>query len=172
MSDDRPHPSEFPDFYGGYVNLVPDGPILERMKAELGEAVAFLQGIDGDLAGHRYAPGKWSVREVVGHVADTEQVMAFRALHFARSDPKPLPGFAEDDYVAAARFDDESLPQLIDRLAWLRRSSIALFQGFDDEIMMRTGRASGGEFTVRSIAWIIVGHLEHHLRVLRDRYLS
>lgn len=168
----RPEDSEYPSFYGGYVGRVPDGDIVERMRAQREEFVAKTRQIDESLWSHRYAPEKWSVREVLGHVADTEQIMGFRALHFARLDPNPLPGFAENDYVTTAHFDRDPLPVHVDRFVAARTGHILLFERFDDETMLRRGNASGGEFSVRALAWILVGHAAHHLDVLRERYLT
>jgi hypothetical protein len=168
----RPESNEYPSFYGGYVGRVPDGDIIRTMTEQRSAFVAATQAIDTSLADHRYAPGKWSIREVLGHVADTEHVMGFRALHFARSDPNPLPGFSENAYVEMADFERHPPDVQIARFDVLRASHILLFERFDDETLMRTGTASGGTFTVRSLAWILVGHAAHHLDVLRERYLK
>lgn len=167
----RPQSSEYPSFYGGYIGRAPDGDIVRTMREQRERLLAQMRQVDDSaLGGHRYAPGKWSVREVLGHMADTEQVMGFRALHFARRDPSPLPGFSENDYVAIADFDRAPINAHAERFAACRSGHILLFESFDEATMLCRGTASGGEFTVRAIAWILVGHAEHHLDVLRERY--
>ena len=166
----RPAPGETNEYYAGYIDYVPDGDIVEILERQLGETLAPLERLDDDAARHRYAPGKWSVKEMVGHLSDTERVFAYRLLRMARGDATPLPGFEQDDFVAAARFDERGIGELIDEFRSVRAATLALLRGLTPDELARTGTASGFPFTARSIAWIIAGHELHHRGVLRDRY--
>lgn len=168
---DRPDPHEYAKYYGAYVEAVPPGDVLALLAAQLDQTLAMLDGIPAQRWGYRYAPGKWSVREVVGHLADAERVFAYRALRFARRDGTPLPGFEQDDYVLHGGFEARALPDVAREFAAVRRASLALFHGLDDDAVGRRGTANGVEFTVRAIPWIIAGHERHHVAVLRARYL-
>jgi uncharacterized damage-inducible protein DinB len=168
----RPDASEYDPFYHRYVAAVPEGELLELLRTSLGETLALLDEVGEARAGHRYAPGKWSVREVVGHLADTERVMAYRALRIGRGDATPLPGFDENAYVAAAGFDRRRLDELADELAHVRVATLDLFGGMDGEALGRRGTASGAPVSVRALAWIVAGHEIHHRRIVRERYLS
>ena len=122
--------------------------------------------------GARYAPGKWSLTEVIGHVVDTERVLATRAMLFARGDAKPLPGFDQDALIEGAMFDDRPLASLVDEFEHLRRANVALFGSWGEEAQARRGVASGCAFTVRALVTIVAGHALHHLDVVRERYLD
>ena len=172
MSITRPDVDEYAAYYGRYVSLVPDEDVLTFLRTQREAVLDALRGVDTRLAGHRYAPDKWSTKEVVGHVVDVEWVFTHRGLWFARRCEAPLPGMDQDDFVSAANFDDRSLADLLEEFAHLRSANIVLFESFDERILNRSGEASECRFTVRSIPYIIAGHAEHHLRVLRERYLS
>ena len=167
---DRPAAGEYAPFYAGYIAAIPDGDLLTLLERE--ESRALLGGLSDEAARRRYAPGKWSVKEVVGHVADTERVMSYRALRFGRGDPTPLAGFEQEDFVRGASWDDIPLTTLLDDLTSVRRATLSLFRGFSDEALARQGTANGTPVTVRALAAIITGHERHHLRILRERYLS
>ncbi|MEJ2186852.1 MAG: DinB family protein [Gemmatimonadota bacterium] len=167
----RPAPEEYPAFYARYVDLLPDGPILDLLARQVSSTAALLEGIGEAGAGYRYAPGKWSVKEVTGHVVDVERIFCMRALRFARGDATPLPGFEQNAYVAAAGFDRQPLADLIEALRVTREAALRFFRSLDDDALMRRGTAAGGEFCVRAVAWIIAGHQAHHVRLLEERYL-
>ncbi|MEJ2216364.1 MAG: DinB family protein [Gemmatimonadota bacterium] len=167
----RPAPTEYPPYYARYIEPLPDEPILDLLSEQVEEASALLEGIGEAGAGYRYAPGKWSVKEVAGHVVDVERIFCVRALRFARGDTAPLPGFEQNAYVATAGFDRLPLAVLVDALRVARAATLSFFRCLDDEALMRRGTAAGGEFVVRSVAWIIAGHTAHHLRLLEERYL-
>jgi uncharacterized damage-inducible protein DinB len=135
------------------------------------ETQSLLRSIAPAMATHRYAPGKWTVNEVIGHVIDAERIFATRALRFARGDQQPLPGFEQDDYVRAAKSDGYPLAELASELDVLRQATIFFFRHLDEEAWMRKGIASGAEVTVRALAYIIAGHELHHRQLLRTRYL-
>lgn len=168
----RPQPGDHDPYYDRYVSLVPEGDVLALLRDQLEETRSLLVGLTDEQAAHRYAPGKWSVKEVAGHVTDTERVFAYRALRAARGDATPLPGFEQDDFVAHGGFDGRSLGSLFEELAAVRSASLALFQSFDAEALARRGTASGAGFAVRAIPFILAGHERHHLRILRERYLT
>jgi hypothetical protein len=166
----RPAADEFAPYYGRYIDRVPEGDILELLEAQLPEVMDVLDDVSEDRAGHRYEPGKWSIREVIGHIADTERVMAYRAMRIARMDRTPLPGFEENDYVANANFESRSLLSLVDEWATVRRATQALFEGLDPAAADARGTASENPVSVRALAYIIHGHVLHHLAILRERY--
>lgn len=167
----RPDPSQFAPYYAGYVARVPDGDILETLRSQVDATVALARSLAEPTGAHRYAEGKWSIREVLGHMADTERIMAYRALRVARGDTTPLPGFDENAYVRNARFDQRTLASLADDLALVRHGTIALLAPLDDAELGRAGSANGAPITARALAWIIAGHERHHLAILRERYL-
>lgn len=167
----RPEPSEYDAFYRTYVDKVPAGDVLEILDREGACTVALLSGVPRERETYRYAPDKWTIRELVGHLIDTERLFAYRALAFARADPAPLPGMDQDVWAEASNAARRPLAELRDELALVRRSSVALFAGFDDAAWDRRGVASGCEFTVRAFPFIIAGHEIHHRGVLEARYL-
>ena len=168
----RPAPDEFAPFYAGYVSAVPEGPLLMLLRDQLAETEALLRELTGARADHRYAPDKWSVKEVVGHIADAERIFAYRALRFARGDRTPLPGFEQEDYIRGGNFAARALPEIAGELRSVRMATITLFAGLSEEALQRRGPANGLEVSVRALAWIIAGHERHHARVLRERYLD
>ena len=168
----RPAPTEYPDFYAGYVGGVPDGEILTLLRLELDRTSSLLRALTPERASHRYGEGKWSVKEVVGHLIDTERMFGYRAHCFARQDPAPLPGFDQEDYVRSSNAADRPLAELVDELNAVRQSNIALFQSLDDAMWSHRGIGSECEFTVRALAYIVVGHEIHHRSVIEERYLN
>jgi uncharacterized damage-inducible protein DinB len=167
----RPDASEYAPHYETYVTKVPDGDLLTILEEQRQETQGLLAGIPEGRALHRYAPGKWSIKEVVGHVTDAERVFCYRALRFARGDQTPLSGFDEKAYAPAGKFDARPLPDLAAELDAVRRATIALFSGLDSEALARRGPANNKEVSVRALAYIIAGHERHHLGILRERYL-
>ncbi|HEX8670960.1 MAG TPA: DinB family protein [Longimicrobium sp.] len=165
-----PAEGEYASFYAGYVALASQGDLLKRLEAQIQEVSGLLRGLSEEEALFRYAPGKWSVKEVAGHLADTERIMAYRALRIARGDTTPLPGFDENSFVATAGFDARPLPLLVEEWETVRRASILLLRSFNVEAAGRTGTASGAPITVRALAYIIAGHVAHHLEILRTWY--
>jgi len=168
----RPESNEYLPYYNRYVTLVPEGDIMATLATQMEETLQLLRGIDEAKAGERYAPGKWSIKELVGHLIDTERIFSYRALRFARNDPNPLTGFDQDDYVRGANFDDRALAQLADEFEYIRRSSIKLFEPLSADAWDRRGPANGDEVSVRALAFIIAGHELHHMNVLKTRYLQ
>jgi uncharacterized damage-inducible protein DinB len=168
----RPAADEHPPYYRPYIERVEVGKPPAVFGRQLAESLALLASVGEEQSLARYAPGKWSMREVVGHLVDSERIFAMRALCFARGERADLPGFDENAYVAAAGFDRRPWEALRGEMRRVREATIALFEGFTDAQLDARGRANGGEFTVRAVAWIIAGHEAHHLDVLRERYLG
>jgi hypothetical protein len=167
----RPAPGEHIPYYTHYISLVPGEDVLAALAGQIGSTLEVLRGIPEERAGFRYAPGKWSIKEVVGHVLDSERIFVYRALRFARNDDTPLPGYEQDDYIRAASFDDCRLADLADELGHVRQSTLSFFRHLAPAAWQRAGTANDDPITVRALAWIIAGHELHHLQVLRDRYL-
>lgn len=169
MLDGHPGPDEVAEYYRRYLEYRPEGSLLSALSGQLEETFRVVDSL-GVAADHRYAPGKWSVKEVLVHLADTERVFGYRALRIARGDATPLPGFEQDDYVVPAELAPLTLDGVKAEFAAVRASTVALFRGLTDEALLRTGTASGVTFTPRGIAWIIAGHEVHHRAVLDERY--
>jgi len=167
----RPGPSEYAPFYAGYVSLVPETDILSALGEQPAELRRQVAAFSPALEQHRYAPGKWSVREVVGHMTDAERVFAFRAFCFSRGDRNPLPGFDENDYVARAGFDRCTLAEFMDEFEQLREAHLKVLRRLDAAAWQETGMASGKPVSVRALAYIMAGHVRHHLNILKTRYL-
>ena len=167
----RPNANEYVPYYDLYISKVPEGDVLELMEGNIAKTRELIAGVDEEKANYRYAPDKWSIKQLVGHLTDIERLFGYRALAFARNDKSPLPAIEQDDYVTHANFDDRPLQDIADEFELVRKSVLAMFRGFDDEIFMRRGTASGFEFTVRAIPFILAGHEIHHIGVLKERYL-
>ena len=167
----RPGADEHLEYYSRYIDRVPDGDIVETLKRDTVQTFEFLRSIPESKFDFQYAPDKWTIRQLVGHLADGERVFQYRAFRFSRADRTPVPGFEENDYVANGPFTRVSMPDLIDELEHLRQASIHLFSNLDEEAMSRRGVANDAEVSVRAIAFIIVGHTSHHVQILKERYL-
>jgi len=166
----KPQPSEHNAYYSRYVDLVPDGDILGTLASQIDGTLAELRKITEDASLQRYAPGKWSVREVLGHMIDTERIFAYRALRFARADKTNLPGFEQDDYIPAGQFDRRPWADLLEEFAAVRRSNVLMFRGLPEDAWQRQGVANNDSMSVRAAACIIAGHERHHMNVLRQKY--
>jgi DinB superfamily len=168
----RPERGEYAPFYETYVSKVQGSDILATLDDQRRQMLLLLSGrteSDGDI---RYASGKWSVKEVLGHICDGERILSYRALCIARGDSTPLPGYDENGYVANAPFARHPLPDLIEDFIAVRRATLSLFRNFDDNAWMRRGKANNNEVTVRAIAYIIAGHELHHRLALQEKYLK
>jgi hypothetical protein len=167
----RPEANEYAAYYEKYVALVPDGHIVELLQQQLEKTLALLGGLTEEQGNYRYAPDKWSIKELLGHVCDTERIFAYRALRFARNDKNPLAGFEQDGYIANADFDSCRLSDLVTEFEFVRKSSLSLLRHLPEEAWLRHGVASDNEVSVRALAYILAGHELHHLKVLSERYL-
>lgn len=169
-SPDRPQPDEYRPEFARYVARVEETDVLTAMTRQGNAWSAFLAAAPARLADHRYAPDKWTVRQVVAHVLDTERVMAYRALAIARGDEQPLPGMDEDSWQARMGKDTVSLDQLGDEWTMLRGANVRMFERLEPAIWLRRGVASGHPITVRALAYVMTGHVRHHAAVLREKY--
>jgi hypothetical protein len=158
-------------YYGKYISLVPEGDVIVTLEAQMLESKAMFAALPPAVSVYRYAPGKWSVKEMVGHVIDSERIFATRALIFARADNSPLPGFEQDDYVRNSSYGDYPLSELAAELESVRRATLFLFRHLNEEAWLRRGIANNAEVSVRALAYIIAGHERHHWDILRTRYL-
>jgi len=168
----RPVAGEFLPYFGTYIDKVPDGDVIESMTRQLPETLSLVRSLSEADGDKRYAPDKWSIREVIGHVIDAERIFTYRALRFARADTTPVAGFDENSYVKNAPFSKVSLADLADELEHVRRATIHFFSNLDEEAMSRRGTSNGAEVSVRALAYILTGHAIHHVNVLRTRYLT
>jgi hypothetical protein len=165
----RPESNEYAPYYGKYISLVPDGDVLVTLERQAPETAALLARpeADGDF---RYAPGKWSLKESLGHVIDSERVFCYRALRFARNDKTPLAGFEQDDYVKDGPFGYCSLADLVEEFASVRNATVSMFRALDESAWTRRGVANNNEVTVRALAYIIAGHELHHRGLFQQKY--
>ncbi len=168
----RPDATEYAPFYSGYVNAVPEGDLIALLERQGDETLRLLGGITETKSQERYAPGKWTIREVAGHMIDAERVFTYRALTFARADPGPLPSFDENAWAGSSNAGSRTMRELGQEFSVLRASTLSLFRGFTEESFARSGIASKHAITVRALAYIVAGHERHHVKILRDRYLS
>lgn len=166
----RPKPDEYGDYYHGYVEKVSEGDIIAILKDQMHETYTLINSLTAKQVQYRYAAGKWTVKEVIGHLVDSERIFAYRGLCFARGEQKELPGFDQDDYVEQGNFNDQRLKNIGDEYFSLRNATIAMFSSLSEETLLKKGKASGYDCSVRAIAYIIAGHERHHLDVLKDKY--
>jgi uncharacterized damage-inducible protein DinB len=167
---DRPPETEYASFYAGYVALVTEGDILSVLEGQVGEMRRLLGSLPAGRETYRYAEGKWSLREVLGHVVDAERIFGHRAFCLSRGEQAALPSFDQNQYVAAARSDSIALRDLLDELSLVRQSNLAVLRRLDAREWSRVGIASGAAVSVRALAFIMAGHPRHHLKVLQERY--
>lgn len=165
--------SEYASFYQTYIDALLDNDksIIENLEDSLVQFESSLNNISAEKQMYQYAENKWTVKEVVQHMIDTERVFAYRALRFARKDQTDLPGFDENLYVDNSEANQRDFKNLLDEFVAIRKATILLFQSFGDEILKYQGKASGSSMSVRAIGFIISGHLIHHLQVIKNRYL-
>lgn len=168
---ERPDPSEYADYFERYISLVPEGDVHMVLRDQIEMHLREIGALTESQANYRYAAGKWSVKEVIGHLADTERIFTYRATCFARADPQSLPGFDENAYVAHAEFGRLPLRDILNEFRTTRASTFAFFRNLDAEALMRRGVANDRAYSVRAIACIIAGHEAHHWRIFRERYL-
>ncbi len=168
--DQRPQPDEFGEFYEDYINLVDELNVIQSLIQQGQRVYTFIRQLSADKAKHRYADDKWSVKEIIGHLVDTERIMAYRALCISRGEQTALPGYDHEAYVEQGNFDQRSLQNLSVEYDALRNANISMFSSFTKDQMLRKGTANGVTISVRALAFIIAGHEKHHLTVLKDKY--
>jgi uncharacterized damage-inducible protein DinB len=168
----RPQAGEYNNYYQRYIDLATEEDVVGALDAQSHETAILLRGLSEQQASHRYAPDKWSVKQLVGHVTDAERIFAYRALSIARGETKALPGFDQEPYVANSGADERSIADLAEELAAVRRANVMMLRGLSDEAWRRTGTASDNPISVRALAFIMLGHERHHMRILHERYLG
>lgn len=168
----RPLETEYAPFYRGYVAHVTEEEILPVLRSELDALDLLLNRVAPERETYRYVDGKWSIREVIGHLIDAERVFGYRALCIARGETKNLPGFDENEYMSSAPYDRIDLEDLLSELRLVRLANIAMFRSLDEAAWTRIGTANDNQVSVRALAFIMAGHVRHHMGVLRERYLA
>ena len=165
-----PAESEYGAFYAKYVARIPPGSVIDRLDSQLRTVGDLFRAMGEDRAAHRYAAGKWTIRETIGHVTDTERVMAYRALRIARGDTTPLASFDQDRFMEHAGFEARALGSVVEEFTTTREATLAMLRAFPEEAFERMGVASDYPVSVRALAYIIAGHADHHLEILRTHY--
>ncbi len=168
----RPETGEFDAYYERYVSLVRDGDIISTLQNQIAETLGILGAIDEEKAVFRYAEGKWSVKELLGHIIDTERIFAYRALRIARGDATPIEGYEQDDYIKNAEFDKCDLADLAEEFTLVRKSNVLMYQGLSETAWHRRGVANDKEISVRALVYISAGHELYHVNILKERYLT
>lgn len=168
----RPESNEYDRYYERYVSLVEETDIVAAMQNQLREIEKLFAEITEEKSLHAYAEGKWTIKELIGHLTDGERIFAYRALRISRADRTPMEGFEQNGYIENANFNRMKLIDLTEELVLSRKANLMLFENLTDEAWTRTGTASDAPVSVRALAYIMVGHIRHHLNILRERYLQ
>jgi uncharacterized damage-inducible protein DinB len=168
----RPEPGEYAPYYDRYISLVAGSDILATLDAQRRQTMTLLCGRDEDDGDFRYAPDKWTAKQVLGHLCDSERIFAYRALRIARGDQTPMEGFEQDDYVRNGPFAQLPLSEIIEDYIAVRRATLTLLRNLDEPAWTRRGVANKNEVTVRALAYIIAGHELHHRRILEEKYFN
>ena len=165
----RPQTQDYPEWYENYISLV-QGDVIEFLEKQGTDFPTFLNNLI-EKADYAYAPGKWTIKEMVGHIIDTERIMVFRLTCFARNETAALPGFEEDAYVKSAHFSDRSLFSLSEEFMALRKANMFLFKSLNEDDLGKGGNANGNQISVRALVFILAGHVIHHTNIIKERYL-
>ena len=163
--------SEYNSYYGTYIELVGDVTLIDGLKKGLSETISFLTTIPVNKLEYRYAEGKWTIKEIVRHIIDTERIFAYRALRFARNDETSLPGFDQDEYIIPAKANSQNLDSLLEEYKANRLATLAMFVNFTDAMLKGIGEASNSPMSARATGFITIGHEKHHCNIIRERYL-
>lgn len=168
----KPTTAEYPAglYFGNYIDQVPENDLLLELENQAKKVVQLFENATPEQANFRYIEGKWSPKEMLGHLTDSERIFAFRSLSIARGEQQSLPGFDENEYFAAANFGEQSTEQLLEQYKLTRQSNLALFKSYSEEIAARMGVANGRPLSARALVALIIGHEAHHLRILKERY--
>jgi len=168
----RPASTEYVPYYATYVDQVPEGDVLGLLRRQVEATAGAVASLNDGDADFRYTEGKWSIKEVIGHIADVERIFVYRALCFARGEPAGLPGFDENEYARQSNAASRPLKDLVDELRTVRAATLSFFSGLSEKELLRRGTANRNGYSVRSLAFIIAGHERHHVTILRERYLA
>ena len=167
----RPELKEYPSYILRYLDLVKGGDVIKQLKEQGDETAVLLGSLSETMAMHTYEPGKWTIKEVLGHIIDTERIMAYRALCFSRKESMALPGFDQDEYVEYGNFNERKISDIVKEFVTLRASNIALFESFNQEQLLQIGSANSREVSVRALIYMIAGHEAHHINIIKEHYL-
>lgn len=168
----RPENTEYSDWYAGYVASVEETDIISALEKQTDEMKEFFAEISEEKGLYRYAEDKWTIKELLGHINDGERVFAYRALRFSRNDETTLAGFDENPYVAQSNFNERKLSELVEEFVLLRNANMFIFRNLKESDWDNSGVASDAKVTLRALAYIMVGHIRHHLKILKERYLQ
>ncbi len=168
---ERPSENEYPEFYATYVNKVPKGDVLKYLKNQKADFKKFVEAIPEEKLSYRYEEDKWTIKQILGHINDTERIMTYRALSFSRGERQQIPGFNENEYVANAAFNQRKITDLLKEFVKVRENSVLLIDSFNEAMIDKKGNANDLLMSVRAIVYIIAGHLEHHKGVIESKYL-
>ncbi len=168
----HPDKNEYAEYYDRYVSLVEETDIIKVFEDQQAEVRELFKEITEEKSLYSYAEGKWTIKELLGHLTDGERIFAYRALRISRADKTPMEGFEQDGYIENSNFNNTKLSELLDEFLYTRKANIIFFQNLTGENWLRTGTASGATVSVRALAYIMVGHIRHHVSILRERYLS
>ena len=163
--------NEFSGHFGMYIRQAGEGKLIEELEISLHDFIKFVQNIPMDKFDYRYAEGKWTIKDIIQHIMDTERILAYRALRFSRNDKTILPGFEEDDYSKNTDSNNRSIQDLLTEFSALRHSNLLFFKNLSDEQLKRIGTASNNQLSVRALGFVIIGHQKHHQKVFQERYL-
>jgi uncharacterized damage-inducible protein DinB len=163
--------SEYASFYATYIKAIEDIELFEELEISLHDFIKFVQNIPMDKFDYSYAEGKWTIKEIIQHIIDTERIFSYRALRISRNDKTPLPGFEENDYVVNTNAKSRSIQELLTEFSAVRHSNLIMFKSFSEEQLARIGIASENEVSVRALGFLIIGHMKHHQKVFAERYL-
>jgi hypothetical protein len=167
----RPESNEYNEYYAGYVSLVTEDDIIEALDDQIDEIKDLIKSIPEEKGSHAYEEGKWTIRQVIGHLIDTERIFSYRALRFSKGDATVLPGYDQDLFVEKGGFNEISLHDLRKELTSLRKANVIFFKNLPESVGLMKGNANGNDVTVRALAYMMVGHVRHHLDIIRERYL-
>ncbi len=172
MKPSQLQPTEFAPFYANYIDQVTEEySLIEELEISLHRLIKFVQDIPMDKFDYQYAPGKWTIKDILQHLIDAERIFCYRALRFARNDKTDLPGFEENDYVDEALANNRTIMQLLTELSAVRHATLLLFKTFTEEQLLRMGTANNNPMSVRALGFVIIGHQNHHQRIFLERYL-
>lgn len=167
----KPNPGDYASYFDQYISLLPDEDILKILDDQINSSEKFLRTISEEQGNHSYAEGKWTVKEVIGHIIDVERIMAYRVLSFSRSEEQSLPGFEQDDYITNGNYNLRNVEDLTNEFKAVRNANLIMFKSFSDEMLKRGGIASDNKVTVLALIYIIAGHEKHHIKILKEKYL-
>ncbi|MDF2648087.1 MAG: hypothetical protein K0Q73_3892 [Paenibacillus sp.] len=170
--DNRPNSNEYAPGFVKYIQLVPSGNLVETLQAQHDQSLALLQNLSEEKAAYRYAEGKWSLKTVVGHVADVERLFSYRVLRIARGDAREMPGYDRDIFAASASLEKVLLSAVLEDFSAVRKSTISLIRNLQEAALLRQGEFNGHPLSARAAAFIIAGHEKHHMNIIQERYLA